>query len=87
MMGATVDRAALDTDEEHPLAKIPRPIEGGSYTEQSLGRWIDRSMGDRRHRREAAEELEPFLMSPSEMTPDPVLVDAPEPFTDGDPSA
>lgn len=82
-MGATVDRTAPDTDYEHPLAKIPRPIEGGTFSEQSLGRWIDRLMGDRRHRREAEAQLEPFLMSRDEMSPDPEPVQIPEPIPGG----
>jgi hypothetical protein len=40
-------------------AKIPRPFPGGSYTIQSTGGWVDRLMGDRKARAEAAEYLEP----------------------------
>ena len=78
-----MDTTALDADREHPLTKIPPPIEGGTYTEQSLGRWIDRLMGDRRHRREAAAQLEPFLMSSAEISPDPEPIEIPEPIPGG----
>ena len=82
-MTDTVDMNALQTDREHPPVKVPRPIEGAAYTEQSLGGWIDRLMGDHRHRREAATQLEPFLMSAAEMSPDPDPIDIPAPIPGG----
>jgi len=63
--------------------KIPRPYPGGSYTIQSMGRWIDRLMGDRKARAEAAEQLEPFLMRSDDASADPEPAEIPEPVPGG----
>lgn len=75
---------------EHPTseakfedAKIPRPYPGGSYSIQSMGRWVDRLMGDRRARADAAEQVEPFLMGRDESLPDPEPAEIPEPVPGG----
>ena len=75
---------------EHPTsqvdvqeAKIPRPFPGGSYTIQSMGRWVDRLMGDRKAREEAAEYLEPFLMREDDLPAGPEPADIPEPVPGG----
>lgn len=57
--------------------KIPRPFPGGSYSVESMGRWIDKLLGDDRAQREADASLEPYLMRKEDMPPDPEPVDVP----------
>ena len=64
-----------------PLAKIPRPLSGGSYSVESLGHFFDKLLGDDKAAAEAAAQLEPFLMKEEEMPPDPEPVDIPEPLS------
>jgi hypothetical protein len=64
-------------------AKIPRPFPGGSYTIQSMGGWVDRLMGDRKARAEAAEYLEPFLMREDDIPANPEPADIPQPVSGG----
>lgn len=60
------------------VAKVPRPYPGGSYTIQSMGRWVDRLMGDRKARVTAAEKVEPFLMDRDDSLADPEPAEIPE---------
>jgi hypothetical protein len=90
-MGATVQPISDLDDPEYAKIKIPRPVPGGSYSVESLGRWVDRLMGDARARREAAARLEPLFMSEDEavLEPPPVQIPPPvpgasEPVTKGD---
>lgn len=64
-------------------ARIPRPYPGGSYTIQSMGRWVDRLMGDRKAGADAAEHVEPFLMARDESPADPEPAEIPEPEVSG----
>ena len=82
-MGTAMEPTPVDLDEGHTLTKLPRPLPGGSYTVESLGRWIDRLMGDGRIRREAALRLEPLLVDETEMDPDPEPAQIPEPVPEG----
>ena len=52
-------------------SKVPRPYPGGSYTVQSMGRWIDQLMGDGKARVIAAERVEPFFMDRDYSLADP----------------
>jgi hypothetical protein len=69
------------SDHVQEELKIPRPIPGGTYSEQSLGRWIDRLMGAERHRRAADRALEPLFAAEETKLPEPVEV--PEPLPGG----
>lgn len=80
-MERAMERSTSQVDVE--VAKIPRPFPGGSYTIQSMGGWVDRLMGDRKARAEAAEYLEPFLMREDDLPADPEPVDIPEPVPGG----
>lgn len=40
-----------------PEAKLPPPFEGATRTIQSLGRWVDDLLGDRRARKAAGRAL------------------------------
>jgi hypothetical protein len=51
--------------------KIPPPLAGGTYRVQSLGRWVDRLMGDDRIRRDVEAALAPLIADETETTPDP----------------
>jgi hypothetical protein len=81
-MGAAMTSSTREARQPQPVTKIPRPVPGGTYTVQSLG-WVDRLMGQRRIDRKVAAELEPLLMSPDEMDPDPEPVAIPEPVPGG----
>jgi hypothetical protein len=74
---------ATDVQEDWPEVKIPRPRPDGSYSVESLGRWVDRLMGDDKITAKAAELLEPFLMRDEDSEPDPEPVDIPEPRPGG----
>ena len=80
-MERAMERRTPEPDVEE--AKIPRPYPGGSYTIQSMGRWVDRLMGDRKARAEAAEFLEPFLMREDDLPANPEPADIPEPVPGG----
>ena len=82
-MGASVDRTSELAELEQPRTKIPRPVPGGSYSIESLGRWVDRLMGDTRARRGAGSRLEPLLMREDEDLPDPEAVEIPPPVPGG----
>ena len=71
------------TSEPDTVAKIPRPYPGGDHAIQSMGRWIDRLMGDRRARTIAAELVEPLLMDRDESLADPEPAEIPEPVPGG----
>ena len=71
------------TSEPDIVAKIPRPYPGGSYTIQSMGRWIDRLLGDRKAHTIAAELIEPFLMDRDDSPADPEPAEIPEPVPGG----
>ena len=54
------------TEEQHVGSQqaevlIPPPVEGGSYSVESLGRWVDNLLGDRRAHNRAAKALQPLL--------------------------
>ena len=80
-MGKPMEHSVIDAQDEWPETKIPRPYPGGSYSVESLGRWIDRLMGDDRAQAEAEAHLEPLLMKDEPMG-DPEPVDLPEPIPD-----
>jgi hypothetical protein len=77
MMERAVEPSADAEEWDWPEVKIPRPRENGTYSIESLGRWIDKLMGSEKVRREAAEYLEPFLMKEEDMPPDPEPVEIP----------
>ena len=83
MMGAAMEPTPVELDEDRSRTKIPPPITGATYTVQSLGRWVDRLMGDDRVRREAAAALAPLLAGETEMGPDPEPAQIPEPVPGG----
>lgn len=64
-------------------AKIPRPHPEGTYAIQSMGRWIDRLMGDGKARTIAAELIEPLLMDRGDSLADPEPAEIPEPVPGG----
>lgn len=71
------------TSEPNIVAKIPRPYPRGSYSIQSMGRWVDQLMGDGKARAVAAEQVEPFLMDRDESLADPEPAEIPEPVPGG----
>ncbi|MGH2595190.1 MAG: hypothetical protein ACRDH7_04425 [Actinomycetota bacterium] len=78
----------MDTDAtlepwEPRVAKLPRPLEGGSYSVESLGRIVDGLLGHERAARGSAERLEPFLMRREDMPADPEPAQIPEPLPGG----
>jgi hypothetical protein len=81
LMERAMDRPTSEAKFE--AAKIPRPYSGGSYSIQSMGRWVDRLMGDRKARADAAERVEPFLMGRDESPADPEPAEIPEPVPGG----
>ncbi len=79
----------MDTDaklepEELREVKLPRPLEGASYSVESLGRFVDGLFGHERAAREAAKHLEPFLMRPEDMPADPAPAQIPERIPGGE---
>ena len=75
MVAAVTRQAELD-DVEWPSVKVPRPLPSGSYSIESMGRWVDRLMGDARARRTAMLRLEPLLQAAQPDDPPPVEVPA-----------
>jgi hypothetical protein len=73
------DTASVEVAE----TRVPRPYPGGSYPIQSLGRWVDRFMGDRKARADAAARLEPFLMRAEDGPAEPEPASIPEPVPGG----
>ena len=66
----------VEEEEPEPVA-VPRPRANGSYSVESLGRFVDRLMGsDRRHAR-AAAELEHLWAKDEEPDSDPEPVEVP----------
>ena len=76
--------AAKPETRENPPPKrqpdVPQPIEGGSDYLDSLGGWVDRLMGDKRHQRKARDGLSALVMSDDvgESDPQEAQVSPPE---------
>ena len=69
-MERAVDDQRVERGEPRAVT-IPRPLEGGSYSVESMGRFVDRLLGHERAVREAAEHLEPLLARRDDMPEDP----------------
>jgi hypothetical protein len=80
-----MERAVKDETvrSDVPEAGIPRPFPGATYAVQSLGRWVDGLMGDRKARADAAARLEPLLMREEEAAPEPEPASIPDPIPGG----
>ena len=77
-MERAVEITDVDRFEDEPeRVAIPRPRENGSYTIESLGRWVDRLMGSERSRARAAAQLEPYYEKVEDAESDPELVEVP----------
>lgn len=72
-----------DEEKTWESVRIPRPVPGGSYFVESLGKRLDAFFGDKRAHAAAAALLEPLLMKQEEMAPDPAPVAIPEPVPGG----
>ena len=75
--------ASPDVEETFPEVKIPRPRPNGSYSVESLGRFIDRLLGSDKIDAMAAAHLEPLLARDDESESEPEPVDIPEPLPGG----
>jgi hypothetical protein len=78
-----MDYPADVDDLDRFKTKIPRPVPGGSYSIESMGRWIDRLLGDGIARREATAALESLLMREDEEAPEPEPLEIPAPIPGG----
>jgi hypothetical protein len=79
-MGALMQASNDPADEMPRGVHVPRPVESATYTEQSLGSFIDRMMGAFRYERRAAARLEPLFASEDDAPePDPEPVQVPRP--------
>jgi hypothetical protein len=81
-MERAVDKQLIERKEPSPVT-IPRPLEGGSYSVESMGRFVDRLLGHDRAVREAAEHIEPLLARQEDMPADPQPNQIPEPIPGG----
>ena len=81
-MERAVDDQLMEREEPRAVT-IPRPLEGGSYSVESMGRFVDRLLGHERAVREAAEHLEPLLARQGDLPEDPEQVQIPEPIPGG----
>src|SRR5688572_9848970 len=81
-MGAErkVERRGQEEPEE---VRIPPPVPGGTMYVESLGRWVDKLMGDERIHREAQEELAPHYLREDETPKDPPPSEPLPPVPDG----
>ncbi|MGH2795798.1 MAG: hypothetical protein ACRDKG_16015 [Actinomycetota bacterium] len=70
-------------DPADTRALVPPPIPGGTETQQSLGRWIDDLLGDRRARTASARRLAPMMASDDEKPEDPPPSEPPPPIPGG----
>jgi hypothetical protein len=75
-------RHALEADGNQERY-VPRPLPGGSYHVEGLGRFIDNLFGDARAHRRARREMEPILLREDEMPPDPPPSEPPPPLPGG----
>ena len=82
-MGATMGSPAEADELDRFHAKIPTPVAEASYSIESMGRWIDRLLGDGIARREAADALASLLMREDEQAPEPEPLDIPPPIPGG----
>ena len=82
-MGVAMEPTSSTEEYGQPAIKLPRPVPGGSYAIESMGRWVDRLMGDARARRAATLRLEPLLMDEDEAFPEPEAVEVPAPVPGG----
>lgn len=82
-----MERATEEThvrwDTPRTSEEIPPPLAGGTYRVQSLGRWVDRLMGEDRIRREVDAALAPLIADETEVSPEPEPVEIPEPVPGG----
>jgi hypothetical protein len=63
--------------------RVPPPVPGGTGTEESLGRWMDDLVGDRRARAAASRNLAMLVMTDDEKPDDPPPSEPPPPVPGG----
>ena len=72
-----------DTRAEQTTSRVPPPINDGTETQQSLGRWLDDLLGDRRARVASRRNLAALVMAEEEKPDDPPPSEPPPPVPGG----
>ena len=63
--------------------RVPPPVPGGTGVEESLGRWLDDRLGDRRARAVAEKKLVGRFLADDDMPADPLPAEVPPPVPGG----